>query len=96
MAGSKGGGGRGTGNCAMMDWNWAGARIEESRRYSSSVRMVERERVADALSVIVFWGWGEEGGMRGGYGRGVCVCGWDSGGRRWWRATMYWCWMAEE
>ncbi len=68
-------GGMGTGNCAMMDWNWAGARIEESRRYSSSVRMVERERVADALSAIVFWGGGRKGAEEEGEGLGGCGCG---------------------
>ena len=43
-----------TGNCAMIEPNCAGLTMPESRRYSSSVRMVLRERVAEALSAI-FW-----------------------------------------
>ena len=39
-----------TGNCAMMDWNCGGERTPESRRYSSSVRQVERERLIAAVS----------------------------------------------
>lgn len=52
--------GEGTGSWAMIDWNWAGFRMEESRRYSSSVRMVLRERLVPALSAI--FGEGKEGG----------------------------------
>ena len=42
-----------TGNCAMMDWNCGGARTPESRRYSSSVRTLLRERLMPALSPIL-------------------------------------------
>lgn len=44
------GGVRHTGNCAMMDWNCGGESTPESRRYSSSVRQVERERLIAAVS----------------------------------------------
>ena len=52
-----------TGSCDMMDWNCAGFKRPESRRNSSSVRMVPRERLAAAGStpivVIDLWmdGW---------------------------------------
>ena len=36
-----------------MDDSWGGERTPESRRYSSSVRMVLRERLIPALSPIV-------------------------------------------
>lgn len=36
-----------------MDESWGGERTPESRRYSSSVRMVLRERLMPALSPIV-------------------------------------------
>ena len=39
-----------TGNWDMMDWNCAGFKRPESRRNSSSVRMVPRERLAAAGS----------------------------------------------
>ena len=57
-----------TGNCDMMDWNCAGFKRPESRRNSSSVRMVPRERLAAAGStpivVIDLWmdGWIERNG----------------------------------
>lgn len=38
----------------MMDWNWAGFSRPESRRNSSSVRMVLRERFAAAGSTPMF------------------------------------------
>lgn len=43
----------------MMDWNWAGLRRPESRRNSSSVRMVLRERLAAAGStpILLSWSW---------------------------------------
>ena len=40
-----------TGSWFIMDWNWAGLSKPESRRYSSSVRMVLRERLAAAGSM---------------------------------------------
>lgn len=48
-----------TGSWFMMDWNWAGLRRPESRRYSSSVRMVLRERFAAAGStpILLSWSW---------------------------------------
>lgn len=67
------GGGGVTGSWAMIDWNWGGFRMPESRRYSSSVRMVLRERLAPALSAIVGGvgvdGW--MGRMRFGYWRKI-------------------------
>ena len=36
-----------------MDDSWGGERTPESRRYSSSVRMVLRERLMPALSPIL-------------------------------------------
>ena len=42
-----------TGSWAIMDWNWGGLTTPESRRNSSSVRMVERERLMPALSAMV-------------------------------------------
>ena len=42
-----------TGNWDMMDWNWAGFKRPESRRNSSSVRMVLRERLAAAGSTPI-------------------------------------------
>ena len=42
-----------TGNWDMMDWNWAGFKRPESRRNSSSVRMVPRERLAAAGSMPI-------------------------------------------
>ena len=36
-----------------MDWNCGGLTTPESRRYSSSVRIVERERLIPALSAMV-------------------------------------------
>ena len=44
-----------TGSWAKMELNCAGFSTPESRRYSSSVRMVERERLMPALSPIVQW-----------------------------------------
>lgn len=40
----------------MMDWNCAGFSRPESRRYSSSVRIVLRERFAAAGSTPIFFG----------------------------------------
>ena len=37
----------------MMDWNCGGESTPESRRYSSSVRQVERERLIAAVSGIL-------------------------------------------
>ena len=37
----------------MIDWNWAGLRRPESRRNSSSVRTVLRERLAAAGSMPI-------------------------------------------
>ncbi len=37
----------------MMDWNWAGLSRPESRRNSSSVRMVLSERLAAAGSMPI-------------------------------------------
>ena len=39
----------------MMDWNWAGLRRPESRRNSSSVRMVLRDRFAAAGSMPILF-----------------------------------------
>lgn len=55
VIGEKKGGERGrhTGNWAMMDWNCGGESTPESRRYSSSVRQVESERLIAAVSGIL-------------------------------------------
>jgi hypothetical protein len=42
-----------TGSWAMIDWNWGGERTLEAWRNSSSVRMVEMERLIDAGSGIL-------------------------------------------
>jgi Zn-dependent metalloprotease len=42
-----------TGSWAMMDCSWGGERMPASRRYSSSVRMVLRERLTWAASGIL-------------------------------------------
>lgn len=44
-----------TGSCAMIDWNCGGERTFEAWRNSSSVRMVERERLICAGSGILFF-----------------------------------------
>ena len=54
MEGGGGGAGR-TGSWDMMDWNCAGFRRPESRRNSSSVRMVLQERFAAAGSMPIFF-----------------------------------------
>lgn len=45
-----------------MDDSWGGERTPESRRYSSSVRMVLRERLMPALSPMLE-GWMAGGGL---------------------------------
>lgn len=45
-----------TGSCDMMDWNCSGLKRPESRRNSSSVRMVLQERFAAAGSMPIVFG----------------------------------------
>ena len=42
-----------TGSWAIIDWNCGGLTTPESRRYSSSVRTVFKERLMPALSPIL-------------------------------------------
>ena len=52
-SGKRGAKGVFTGSWAIIDWNCGGLTTPESRRYSSSVRMVERDRLMPALSPMV-------------------------------------------